>query len=335
MNLSIGGTPATAEQLENLRTAMGVPSRAEWLSGKPTVQSGLARVTIDGQYYAMLPLDINGNIVANITHRTGLLAALLEVTGSPGEIAVPTDVEGFVVYNASGVGKLVADLAQRTGTLAALMAATGVPGEIAVPTDADGVVVYNPAGVAKHLAGGIDNSAALGTNSLALGEGAQTVAGANLSTAIGPNAKALYPGEHVQGSPKVGIHKSLHMFHKVTVGDTSALVGPGGSTQFTLPAQAALYQVKLTAFVRDGYLNEWQRMVRCALVKVADDQVTASVAYTDTPIPDRGETLTGCTASVIAEYGLSMAVSIKGVAGKTLNWGIFLEIEAFTEEVLL
>ena len=46
-------------------------------------------------------VDANGNLNANVNLRTGTLAQLLAVTNAGiGEMAVPTDVKGTVVYNA-------------------------------------------------------------------------------------------------------------------------------------------------------------------------------------------------------------------------------------------
>lgn len=47
---------------------------------------------------AALPQDANGNIIANVNHRTGLLASLLGLGGGAGEIAVATDFDALVRY---------------------------------------------------------------------------------------------------------------------------------------------------------------------------------------------------------------------------------------------
>ena len=64
-----------------------------------TVQNGVAIVTVGGSPYALLPVDGNGDVIANIGHRTGLLADLLTLDGNPGEIGVATDQYAIVLFN--------------------------------------------------------------------------------------------------------------------------------------------------------------------------------------------------------------------------------------------
>jgi hypothetical protein len=58
----------------------------------------------NGTRYAALPLDADGNAIANIVPRTNTLAALLAISGSLGEVMTPTDAKGVVVQNAASVG---------------------------------------------------------------------------------------------------------------------------------------------------------------------------------------------------------------------------------------
>jgi len=280
--LGLGGV-----NIEQLQEDLGLPSKTVMQGLVPTVEAGLAKIVIGSQEYAMLPLDENGAIVANLSHRYDSLANLMLAVGNPGELGVPTDAEGYVVYGAGGV--------------------------------------------AKHVPR-FDNATALGANSKAVGVGAATAVAAEKSMAFG-NMETRFPGEYGYGAIKKGIRKSLIMSHTVTTNATAKGFGPSSGI-FILPVLAGLYQVRMTAFVRDGYTNQWQRFVREILVAVADDQSTTSIVSTDTPIPDRSLGLTGCAVNVIAGGGGTFLPQVQGLAGRTLNWGIFLEIEAFTEEVL-
>lgn len=47
----------------------------------------------------LLNYDVNGNLIANVTMRTGTLASLLSLAGSLGEIGVATDKPAIVVFN--------------------------------------------------------------------------------------------------------------------------------------------------------------------------------------------------------------------------------------------
>ena len=62
-------------------------------------EDGLAKISLDDSDYALLPVDNNGDVVANIGHRQNTLASLLALDGVDGEISLPTDKEGFVKHN--------------------------------------------------------------------------------------------------------------------------------------------------------------------------------------------------------------------------------------------
>ena len=77
------------------------------LSSVAVVQTDASGNTVllgpDGPY-AALPLDANGNVIANINHRTGYLNSLLLLTGGDGEIAKATDANALVVYDGQPLG---------------------------------------------------------------------------------------------------------------------------------------------------------------------------------------------------------------------------------------
>jgi len=64
-----------------------------------TTQNGLALVTIQGEQFAMLPVDANGDVIANIGQQTGLLGDLMALAGNPGQIGVATDMTALVLFN--------------------------------------------------------------------------------------------------------------------------------------------------------------------------------------------------------------------------------------------
>lgn len=82
----------------------------------------------DGTKYAALPVDANGNIIANVNHRLASLASLLGITGGAGEIAVPSDRMGLVKYLAGGVPNIIGNGPYRT------YHAVGASSSKAVPT---------------------------------------------------------------------------------------------------------------------------------------------------------------------------------------------------------
>lgn len=295
MNLSIGGTPATAEQLENLRDAMGVPSKAELLARDPVVSAGMAKVMIDGAYYAMLPLDANGDIVANITHRTGLLADLLTADGGNGEIAFPSDAEGYVLYN-------------------------GVQGQ---------------AKFIKRL----DNAAALGAGSVAIGPNSGTLASAPKSMALGPDVTARSPGEVIHGSASPGINRSVVMGKRKTTNATTSSVYTDGATAagWTLPTGGVnLHQITVTFLAREDWTNNVARFVRQILLVVdPEDAFSVLTLNSVTPIADFISGLEGCSVTLQTVGGPGYAPRVTGLAGRSITWLAMAEIITLGEEAIL
>lgn len=69
-----------------------------------TIQNGLALVTIKDEQFALLPVDASGDVIANISQRTGNLADLLQLPGNPGEIGVALDADAIVLFNGVATG---------------------------------------------------------------------------------------------------------------------------------------------------------------------------------------------------------------------------------------
>lgn len=72
--------------------------------GLATIQNGLALVTIKDERFALLPVDASGDVIANISQRTGNLADLLQLPGNPGEIGVALDAAAIVLFNGVATG---------------------------------------------------------------------------------------------------------------------------------------------------------------------------------------------------------------------------------------
>lgn len=106
---------------------------------------GAAVATIDGNQYAALPVNANGDVVANLVPRTGLLADLLQLAGSPGEIAVATDAKAIVRYSGVIGEAVVAADGQDVVVVEVPATGTGVydPGPL---PEADVIVVKTPVG---------------------------------------------------------------------------------------------------------------------------------------------------------------------------------------------
>ena len=296
MNLSIGGTPATAEQLENLRTAMGVPSKAEILSRDPVVAAGIAKVLVDGQYYAMLPLDENGDIVANLSHRTGLLADLLTADGGNGELALPTDAEGYVRYN-------------------------GVPGQ---------AKHVKPLGNAAALG---PNSTAIGLNSGTLAMAKDSLALGPNVTAVSPG-QVIYgsacPG--INRSVVMGKRKTTNATVANVYADGAT---PGGGWGLP-SVKVDLHQITVTFLAREDLTNNVAKFVRQLLLVVdPEDAFSVVVLNSVTPVADFFSGLTGCSVSLLTSGGPSIAPRVTGLADRTITWLVMAEIVTLGEEAVL
>lgn len=92
---------AYIEQDVNGNDTVKTPTTGEdvGLVAAPQVQNGFAVVTVSGSQYALLPVDENGDAIANIGQQTGLLGDLMALSGNPGQIAVATDMTALVLFN--------------------------------------------------------------------------------------------------------------------------------------------------------------------------------------------------------------------------------------------
>lgn len=322
MALTIGGQPATQQQLETLRTALGVPADADMddLFGrgprKPvflesgflvdqqgnqigtigipaTEQGGIALVEINGTDYALLPVDENGDIVANLAHRRDTLANLLALSGEPGEITIPTDAPGLVIHN-------------------------GVAGQ------------------AVHFRGALSNGT-LGSLSVAIGDGSATRARATKSMALGASVAAETIGEMAFGSAIPGIDRRVFTQGGRVVGvpldDYSWLSNTGVIDDLSDGAQTAqvpvgLYDVHVTAIGREIGTNNFARYIRRAVVRVNSQGGSATMSNITTPEPDVVSGLTGFNVpfAIGGMIGAPVYVSVGGITGKTIQWGAWIEM---------
>ena len=106
---------------------------------------GAAVATIGGQRYAALPIDANGDVIANLVPRTGLLADLLALGGSLNEIAIATDVKAVVRFTGvAGQAVVVAD-GSRILTITVPDGGTGVYTPAIPIADYDAITLFSSA----------------------------------------------------------------------------------------------------------------------------------------------------------------------------------------------
>lgn len=123
--LRAGFTPVTEDALVVTRDSSGV----------------VILMGADGTKYAAIPLDVGGNAIANVNHRTGTLAALLALDGGVGEISVATDTKALVLHNGVAGGAVAfyrggpSDSVFFIATASTLGAGVGVQGQLTSEKD--------------------------------------------------------------------------------------------------------------------------------------------------------------------------------------------------------
>lgn len=113
-------------------------------------QSGAVVVTDDnGDKYALLPLDSNGNILANVSMRSATSAALATLGGAQGELAVASDINAVFRYTGvPGDAEMVDSGAVfrytvPAGTVANITIADNLPPHTVLYVDAPDTVTHN------------------------------------------------------------------------------------------------------------------------------------------------------------------------------------------------
>jgi hypothetical protein len=80
--------------------ALGIPARLDGeAAARAAADALLIPLAQKGAANGVLMLDAYSNALANVSHRTGLLASLLTLAGGVGEVGVATDKQALVVYN--------------------------------------------------------------------------------------------------------------------------------------------------------------------------------------------------------------------------------------------
>ena len=222
-----------------------------------------------------------------------------------------------------------------TGTLAELMdLTTAKPGDLGIPDDAGGIVVYRGEDAVAQYIPRLDSPDTLGADSVAIGFEASTEATASKSIAVGAYAKAHAIGEICIGSAKVGVRRSILTGYVHTTSASGKFAGPEGEGAFSLPAKMGLYRIKATFMVREGWTDNFAMFTRHAVLLVNEDLTLNSVLNTVTPEPDFNSNLAGCTVSLMANVGPTLGARVVGLAGRNLDWSVFIEVQSMTEEVL-
>lgn len=241
----------------------------------------------------LLVADESGNFIANIGHRRGLFANLITLSGEPGEISIPTDVDGFVIHNG----------------------------------------VANQAKFFRRL----DNDNTAGADSLAIGLGASTANTAAKSLALGAGAQTTVAGEVCFGSAKPGVRTARFTGYAETDSASAKIVTADGTVNagaIQLPNLMGIYDLTITFLAREGWTDNWARFVRRCVLVVNEDYFTTTVSNVTTPTPDVNSGLAGCAVAVAGFGGRLLNTTVTGLAGRTINWSMFVEANAMTEQVI-
>lgn len=294
-------------------TALGSPAPMQ-----ATISNGLAVVQVEGFPYALLPVGVDGALVANFSQRSDTLANLMSVTGNPSEIAVPTDDLGLVTYNAAGVAKHFPRLDK--------------------PDTAFGQMSL---AISPKIVGlnGVNDATTLPGYGL-------------LSTAIGVNAVATSTAEIAFGSIVPGVNRRFISGTAVTSDDTTVYIAPHNRYAIGYPSGEmdlffggifGVYYIKINIIVRDidSPLN-FATFARTCVLHVPGFDIDTGVIYGPTTMhalttssPDVNVGLTGATFAPTTEYEgepfPGLFLNVTGLVGKNLRWTLQAELLTMTD----
>jgi hypothetical protein len=293
-------------------TALGSPAPMQ-----ATISNGLAVVQIEGFPYALLPVGVDGALVANFSQRSDTLDNLMTLTGNPSEIAVPTDDLGLVTYNAAGVARHFPRLDSPDTTFTPVSLA-----------------------ISPKIVAGLN-----GVNS------ATTTDAALLATAIGVNAVAASTAEIAFGSIAPGVNRRFLSGTAITSDNSLGYIAPHNSAAIGYPTSAmevpyGVYYVKLNVIVRDidNPLNFATFARTCvlhvpALNPATDTPYGPATKYAlTTPSPDVNVGLTGIIfdpdTNLMGNPFHGLLLYITGLVSKNLRWVLHAELLTMTDEVM-
>jgi len=257
-----------------------------------TLEDGVAKFEVGEQTFAMLPVDEEGGLTANIGHRRGLVANLLALDGVDGEISVPTDSEDLVIHNgvagqARRFRSAVSSLTQGTDSLAV------------------------GAGAA---------TASRATKSLALGAGAEA-----------QHIGEIVFGGFVSGIQRhlftfAGRTTSTTTVTGSLSGQTTGI--PDGGLLTYLPD--GIYDAEVVVLARQSNTNGWARFVRRATLLVDNIESATGISNITTPTPDVNNDLAGLSIQLLSNVGTPLAPRFTGLAGTTIQWSAFVTLNGLS-----
>lgn len=263
--------------------------------GGGVVEGDLYIVQSNEDRFAALPLNEDDEIIANIGHRRNTLSNLLSLDGVPGEISIPTDVDGFVVHN-------------------------GVAGQAKFYRRLDN---DNTLGANSVAIGNGASTSTLAANSLAIGSGAEaTVAG---QVAFGSALANVKTSRFTCRTITTDTTANFFTTNGSTdPEDLTALI--------SFPARPGLYDMTWTVLVREGTTGNFARLERRFMAQVASNGSTSSIVGgaggVITPTADVLVNLSGLSLSFSMFPGRIVYATATGQAGKTLTWAAQVDVVA-------
>lgn len=257
-----------------------------------TLEDGVAKFEVGEQTFAMLPVDEEGGLTANIGHRRGLVANLLALDGVDGEISVPTDSEDLVIHNG------VAGQARRFRSAAS-----------SLTQGTDSLAVGAGAATASRA-----------TKSLALGAGAS-------AQHIGEIVfGGFVPGIQRHLFTFAGRTTSTTTVTGSLSGQTTGI--PDGGLLTYLPD--GIYDAEVVVLARQSNSNGWARFVRRATLLVDNIESETGISNITTPTPDVNNALAGLSILLLSNSGTPLAPRFTGLAGTTIQWSAFVTLNGLS-----
>lgn len=255
--------------------------------GGATLVNGVAVVTIEGQQFGLLPVNAQGDVQANIVHRTGVLATLMALAGSAGEVGVATDTKSLVIFD-------------------------GVPGQ---------AVEIRPLGRVNSV--GAD-SLTLGLNASTTAKAAKAVAVGHNAAAQNESEVVFGSGTPNVQTRRAAVTLRTVGTESESMTTDGGASRDGAANSINL-ARDGFYDIEFTVLAREIGTNNYARFVRRAVVRRSGSSTTQIAASETTPTPDIISGLTGADAYSLASAGI-FSIIVQGVDLKTIQWAGYVTI---------
>lgn len=286
-----------------------------------------ATVEVEGKRYALLELNVDGDILDKDGNVLKFTPPFEPVVGNGvAKITIEGADYGMLLLDSNG--DFNANVSLRSGLLADLVTLAGNPNEVAVATDATALVLFNGVIGEARVLKIIDNpTQALGLNSLALGGAAATTAIAEKAVSVGYTANAGQYGAVTLGGaiPKI---QTVHATLGGTTTDASGIalsLDGVAENAVNLKLPAGFHDVDVVFFARQG--PNWARFHRRVMFRASASSLGV-LSNETTPTPDVASGLVGLSVNFSQFNAGRLYFNAVGLAATTIYWSAHVTVRS-------